>query len=874
MVGFRDTVSSQRSDTALRQAISSLETLLLSELPADQILQRCLDQLVVLLESSFGYVFRAGSVADTTDMVPWELASCVRSEGGVLRRISNSCTSDCVPAEWKTLLLAGRCIIGGEADRSMPIPHYHPVIGNFVCVPLVDARQFYGAVFVCNVRESPTLETANRLRPFMAAAGCLFRSASVRSRFGMSFLQSHPGEWIDVLDAVFNAVLVVNDANVITLCNRAASRLFEVPCSDIAGYPLSQFLPRDTLRFEEPLSVSGDNKQGAGHHVFHGVSILSPRGNRLLVDISLVNVDLGGQRLRCLVLDDLSRHLQAVSNYYNTLHRFQVLTNLAPVGILQLNRLWECNYINDALCEYLEITPDEAWGSGWLNGIHDDDVDVVMTSLRKDILMGGSFEGEFRLVSPLGKVIWVKANARCLYEESGDVSGMIMALSDITDRLNNERQLRNIAERDQLTGLINRSFFYDRLETALRGVGRFGQVAVMYLDLDDFKHINDTFGHDAGDQLLLQVSRRLTGTLRRADSIARIGGDEFSVVLTHVQNSSVVNAVADKILQAMSEPIMLENNPVYVTCSIGIAVADTSETDCRQLLKQADSALYRAKASGRNQYKFYTAEMERIATIHVHLRRSLKELQQEFYIVYQPVMDARSGRMTGMEALARWSPEAFSAIGPDVFIRMIEDSGLITDFADWLYADVLATVGLWRQRGILGDVTIAINLSARQFRNADLAQRVMRQCERFQVPPQSIVLEVTETALIDDAELAAATLSALRGMGFAIALDDFGTGYSSLVYLRRMPLDYVKIDRSFVQDVIDDEEDAQIVDAMLGLADKLGLKVVAEGVASREVSEWLLQRACPVQQGFYFHQPLNHEDAAALLVRQSESGTL
>jgi diguanylate cyclase (GGDEF)-like protein len=515
------------------------------------------------------------------------------------------------------------------------------------------------------------------------------------------------------------------------------------------------------------------------------------------------------------------------------------------------------------------MTPEEAHYHGWLRGLHDSDADLVLQNLRQETALSGKYDGEFRLQSPLGKVIWVKASGSSLYSEDGSISGLIITFSDITSHRDNERRLQNIAEKDQLTGLINRAFFNDRLDIALKGVERYGPVALMFIDLDNFKHVNDTLGHDAGDNLLREVANRLRDCLRQVDTIARIGGDEFTVILTNITNTRSITMIADKLLLALADPIIMDERPIYVSCSLGISLAEDVDVDSKQLLKQADAALYKAKEAGRNQYKFYTEELEKNANIHILLRQSLKDAgRDDFRVVYQPQVDAGTGEIIGFEALSRWSREDVDPIGPNVFVKMMEESGLIDDFSEWLFEEVFSTISQW-SKAFTFNYKVSLNLSAKQFRNQSLADEILSRCRMHGIKPEAIVLEVTETALIDDPNIAAQTLKKLRRMGFSIALDDFGTGYSSLLYLRNMPLQIVKIDRSFIKDVLFDDENAKIVSAILDLAKTLELEVIAEGVDNTDVKQWLLDHHCITHQGFYFYKPLERLEVEKILSSQS-----
>ena len=861
----------RRTDNDLRQSISVIERMLLTEPSIETVSMRCLQQLMSLLKSSYGYVYECADL-DDEGHIPWELISTYTLESEQLIQLASTSTSSYIPGELQPKLSAGRCF-GGESAPVMlsTLPHLHPEIVNSYCIPLVDANRIYAVVFLCNAPCGFEKNTENRLRPFIAASSCLLRTANKvkdfqQTRYDSDHIAEHPEVLLGVINGMFNGVFVVDSNDDIVMCNRAASSMFFLPSKDIIGSPLYRFLPRGSVQLnyrKENSFFSVDNDKT----VSRGVRAVKGNGKKMLVDLRTFEVQQDDQILRGLVMDDISERIRSSSDYHETLQRFEVLTNLAPVGILQLDRNWRCTYTNDTWCEYCQVTPDEAMGTGWLKGLHALDAESTLSKLRHDTGLTGRFEGELRLQSPLGRITWVKANACSLYAESGETTGLIIIFNDITERLSNERRLQEIAEKDQLTGLVNRAFFNDRVETALQGVDRFGSAALMFIDLDEFKPINDTFGHQVGDQLLCEVAIRMKETLRQADTVARIGGDEFTVLLTNVVNTRSITAIADKLLAALADPFVLNARPIYISLSIGIAVANTSDADAKKLFKQADAALYKAKTAGRNQYKFYTDELDKDANLHIHLRQSLKEPgRSDFRIVYQPQVDARSGKIIGLEVLTRWQHSDADSTGPDIFIKMIEESGLINEFSEWLLEEAFATVCSWEvMPGSLGDLTVSINLSAKQFRNKDLALHIFKKCQLYRINPRRIVFEITETALIDDPKLASNTLQKLRDMGFGVSLDDFGTGYSSLVYLRKMPLQSIKIDRSFIKDITQSEGDARIVSAILVLAATLELDVIAEGVDNSETKEWLIQHGCPIQQGFYFHKPLRKAQVEELL---------
>ncbi|MEE3190142.1 MAG: EAL domain-containing protein, partial [Pseudomonadota bacterium] len=394
-------------------------------------------------------------------------------------------------------------------------------------------------------------------------------------------------------------------------------------------------------------------------------------------------------------------------------------------------------------------------------------------------------------------------------------------------------------EHDQLTGLTNRTSFHARLTSALEESERYGPVALMFIDLDNFKHINDTLGHDAGDDLLIQVAQRLRDQIRKVDTISRVGGDEFTVILTHLSNQTAVKMVAEKLLKALAEPFSLGERNVYVTCSIGIAVVEEM-TDRKQFLKQADIALYKAKESGRNQYRFYTSELNRDAHMMMSLRQSVKaSVEEDFNVVFQPWFSARSGEMIGVEALTRWNTDVGNNVSPSVFIKQIEESCLIIDFSRWLFDEVFRQSQQWREQLEKG-LKISINLSERQFLNNELTDEIFILARKYKMEPSWFVLEVKEKALLADPEKAASALDNLNRQGFSIHLDDFGTGYSALMHLQNMPICCIKIDQTCVADLMSLESKQRIMRAVLSLADSLELGVIAEGVEDKDTSDWLL----------------------------------
>ncbi|WP_169449499.1 sensor domain-containing protein [Oceanobacter kriegii] len=885
----------RRSDHGLRTAISAVERHLIRFEGIDRFLSCCIEQLMVLLDAEVGYAYlRTGYNADQRRvnkeeqedgdaLVYWDFRIFLQTIDGKPTELPNTSNSTYIPESLTTPMILGHCLNEhAPFNHEIPIPKDCPELHNYSLVPVCDQTGLYAVLIICNAHSDCSAKLEGRIKPFIKAASAVMRFIDSSKRKGLpaQTLQGERDFLLDVddlLNNTFDGLVIINDDNRVVFCNAAAASMVGIGQDVINGSSIEFYLPAGSPPLTRELRPRKSTLD-----TWHGLTLQHTNGTLSSVDVRYFDIYRGAVSLRVLVLrgdadNSLSKESSSAIHY-----SFRVLTNVAPVGIIQLNRDWECTYVNDTWCEYSKLSPSESLGIGWINALHELDRQTVLESIRSTLISQDKYEGEFRLQTPYGSTRWVKANACNLYTDTGSVSGLIMTFSDITDHLKTEQALRNLAERDQLTGLTNRAFFSNRMEESLKNIQRLEDVSLMFLDLDDFKHINDTLGHDAGDELLKAVATRLQENLRKVDTIARLGGDEFVVLVCSLTNQNHLHLIADKIIEIFKQPFRILERSLYITCSMGIASASGLSTSSTQLMKQADVALYKAKAAGRNQYRFYTREMDKYADLHIHLRQSLKEVgRNDFSVVYQPQVDIRTGRIVGMEALTRWNCEAAPHIGPDIFMKMIEQSGLIEYFSRWLLDNVLATAA--RLQKYLGkNLRLSMNLSGRQFHNEFLADELIGECKNRGIEPSVIELEVTETALIDDTELAQRTLGQLRSAGFHIALDDFGTGYSSLAYLRKMPIDTLKIDSSFVQDVLEDQEDAQIVEAILALAKTLRLNIIAEGVEDTRTSHWLKVRNCYIHQGFLYHRPmteaeltqkLKHQHSLPNLVSDSHPGT-
>jgi len=470
-----------------------------------------------------------------------------------------------------------------------------------------------------------------------------------------------------------------------------------------------------------------------------------------------------------------------------------------------------------------------------------------------------AFDEEFRLQTPLGILTWVKTNARSLYDEAGNTTGFLATFTDITEQRKVESQLRELAEYDPLTGLLNRTFFNSHLQSAFDRSGRSGNVILLFLDLDGFKEINDTLGHDVGDELLKKVAIRIKRSVREEDTVARIGGDEFTVILSALKDDIDASKVAQKIVEAVRPPFNVCGNEIFITISIGIAVGDTQNSDGKLLTKQADTALYRAKNLGRNTFQFFTPELDAKAKDKLFISNSLHRAldANEFELYYQPQVDVKGDMIVGFEALLRWHHPTSGELEPDRFIPLLEETGLINPVGRWIFNTASNQMKLWLDDGLVSpESTMSVNLSVHQMRDNEFPLFVASAIKSLDLAAKHLIIEITETSLMADNPRILTFLQALQQLGIKISMDDFGTGYSSLSYLKKFPIDHLKIDRSFIADILDDPSDASIVQAIIAMARSLGLTIIAEGVDAQDKLKILRNLGCDIYQGYFYSKPL------------------
>ena len=518
--------------------------------------------------------------------------------------------------------------------------------------------------------------------------------------------------------------------------------------------------------------------------------------------------------------------------------------------------------VNPAFTAITGYTPEEALGQTPRILKSDHNSAEFYSALWQTLLSQGQWQGELWNRRKDGEAFLAWQTITAVRDDAGNLTQFVSVFSDITELHVKDQHIRHQAFHDALTGLPNRLLLQDRLEHAIDIAYRESRpLAVMFIDLDRFKVINDSLGHDVGDSLLVEVTGRLKSCMRRSDTIARLGGDEFVVILTDFAGSSEVADVAEKIVASVLEPLDLKGHEIHVGASIGIAMYPQDGADVTTLMKGADTAMYRAKDAGRNTFRFFDAKLDGETVERLKLEAALRHAldKGEFQLYYQPKIDLATNAVSGAEALIRWNSPERGLVMPDRFIPLAEETGLILPIGDWVLGEACRQIAEWRDRG-LPLIRVAVNVSARQFTNELLCERVGKLLEQYRLSAEMLEIELTESTVMADPERAVGQLQKLRDIGVAVSVDDFGTGYSSLSYLKKLPLSTIKIDRTFVRHLDQENENAAIVRAILGLGEALGMTAIAEGVETEGEARHLQEAGCHVAQGFKYSRPVPADD--------------
>ncbi|HWS54763.1 MAG TPA: EAL domain-containing protein [Pyrinomonadaceae bacterium] len=573
---------------------------------------------------------------------------------------------------------------------------------------------------------------------------------------------------------------------------------------------------------------------------------------------------------------DLARqHAVEVQQHMEALRaseeRFRSAFDYATIGMAVVSTEGKWVQVNRSLCDLFGYREPELVGLDSRRFTHRDDLASVDEQFQQLVRgRASSHQTEVRYLHRQGREVWAHLGMSAVRDAQGRSLHVIFQIQDITDRKRAEEQLLHDAFHDALTGLPNRALFMDHVKMAIQRSRRSGGrlFAALFLDLDRFKIINDSLGHMVGDQLLVGLARRLEACLRPGDTVARLGGDEFVILLEELSGTDDVIEVARRVQEAVSQPFQIGGHEVFTTASIGIALSTTGYDRAEEILRDADTAMYRAKMLGKKRHVVFDKAMHdramQLLQLETDLRRAID--RQEFFLHYQPIVSLATGRICSFEALVRWQHPERGMIPPSDFVPLAEETGLIIPLGQWVLAEASRQMREWQRRGEVGaGVTVSVNLSSRQFSQADLTEQVAGVLRETGLAPDCLKLEITESMVMENIDTAIEMLRQLRALGVEISIDDFGTGYSSLSYLHRFPINTLKIDRSFVTRMTENSENAEIVRTIVTLARSLQMSVVAEGVETEAQLARLRELECDYGQGYLFSKPVGGERVRELV---------
>ncbi|HEY9104056.1 EAL domain-containing protein [Chitinimonas sp.] len=676
-------------------------------------------------------------------------------------------------------------------------------------------------------------------------------------------LRASEAKYRELFLSNLDGICVVDLDGVVLDANPAMLTLVGVPAEQLVGQPLADFIVEAWRNYDDHMIVQ--RVLVDGHCGEYEIELQRPGDRPLPVSAKGVLMrDADGEPIGVWrILRDLTERKAAAVRMELAA---KVFDNTAE-AIMVIAPDNHITSVNRAFTDILGYSAEEVVGQS-SSVLRDPLQDATLyENVNNQYINHGAWQGEVPFRRKSGEVFtaWVQVNvARDVTGRIGDVVTLIRDISDVKKA---QERILHLARFDALTELPNRPYFRELTEDALQEARRHGEHrALLFVDLDHFKTINDSLGHDMGDQLLKEVATRLSEALRAGDVVGRLGGDEFVILLRNLEDGGDASYVAQRVLERLAQPFYLAEHELVVTPSLGIALYPSDGEDYDTLVRNADAAMYHAKENGRNTFRFYTADMNararEILAVENQLRRALE--RDEFVLHYQPQVEMGSGRLVGAEALIRWQHPERGLLGPMQFIPIAEERGLIGAIGHWVLREACRQNRAWQDAG-LPPIEVAVNLSAMQFHRRDLTEDITTILRESGLEARWLALEVTESVIVQDVEATVATLAALKSLGLKLAIDDFGTGYSSLSYLKRFKVDKLKIDRSFVMDVPGDADDSAITRAIVNLSRNLGLQVIAEGVETAEQWHFLKHEACDEVQGYLVSRPLPSQDMALRL---------
>lgn len=707
-----------------------------------------------------------------------------------------------------------------------------------------------------------------------------------------------------VLETVADAILTINERGEVLSFNKAAEEIFGYTALEVIGHNVSMLVAephasahdeylanyvrtgvkkiigmanreewgvrKDGTKF--PLELAVTELRYGPKRIFTGIVRDITERKRWEAEIKRANDELETrveERTRELTQEIVER--QRAED--NLMLAGEVIESLTE-GVVIIDPDFRISSVNPAFTVISGHSMEELIGNYPINHTALSRGGAMFEDMWRGLESHGRWEGEFWNLRKNGEEYAERLSVTAITNMSGEVQQFAAILSDITKRKKDEERILYQANYDSLTGLPNRSLFLDRLNQSLLNMQRANKnLGLLFIDLDGFKLVNDTLGHDVGDMLLKETARRLGTCVRTGDTVARLGGDEFTIIMPSLDDARNAPLVAQRVLDSLQSAFLLSGHEAFISASIGITIFPDDASEAQDLLKNADAAMYRAKEHGKANYQFFTADMNEEVKERLVMKNGLSKALEhdEFKLLYQPKLDLRTGRVTGAEALMRWESPDLGLVSPVKFIPVLEETGMVVEVGEWALHTACRQHAEWVKQG-LAPIKVAVNLSARQLREPSFVEIVKGALRKTDLPPSALEIEITESMLMSDAPNIVAALKDLHDYGVHISMDDFGTGYSSLSYLKRFPIDTIKIDRSFVSDIDTSPDDAEIIHTIINMGQTLNRKIIAEGVETQEQLDILKQYNCDEIQGYFFSRPLDPETFSHFIRNLDKSG--
>jgi diguanylate cyclase (GGDEF)-like protein/PAS domain S-box-containing protein len=678
-------------------------------------------------------------------------------------------------------------------------------------------------------------------------------------------------------DSTSDAVMLL-DENGFFDCNEATLKIFGCATRE-------EFCTKHLADFSPPQQPCGTDSMALANRMiamamekgsirFEWMHKRNGTGETFLADVLLNAMELDGKQVVQAVVRDITERKRKEEIIRQSEERYRTILDETADAYYEVDLAGNFTFVNDAICRHIGYSREELLGTSFRGSIDKEDIKTVYNAFSR-IYTTGKPERDifYRVIRKDGTTGFAENSGFPLQNKKGEIIGFRGIGRDITERKQAEEKIQYLATHDTLTGLPNRSMFSQLLNYAIQTAQRYGrQFAVLFIDLDRFKIINDTLGHEAGDQLLKEIATRLKQQLRAVDVVGRLGGDEFVILIEEVSDSNQVATVAHKILTSVIKPITLMGQESRITASIGICMYPKDAEDEQSLMKNADIAMYLAKEEGKNNYQFYSKDIQSKSLEHLSIETNLRFALEhnELSLHYQAKVDCKTNAITGVEALLRWQNPYLGSVTPTQFIPVAEESGLIIPIGKWVLKTACAQNVAWQQQG-LPPVCMAVNLSLRQLTDDNLIDDIRTALNDSGMAPNLLELEITESMVMNNPARIISILTKIKSMGVRLAIDDFGTGYSSLAKIQHFPVDTLKIDRSFIRNILEDAEDKAIAEAIIAMGKTLSLTVVAEGVETVEQMSFLKEHSCDEMQGYYFSKPVVPEQFADLLREHAPS---